>query len=43
VPLGGTIDNPEVDNRALAKRLGQLAVEAIKREALKHLGDWLKR
>ncbi|MEA3366614.1 MAG: hypothetical protein U9R68_00710, partial [Planctomycetota bacterium] len=43
VPLKGTIDNPEVDNRALAKRLGQLAAEAIKREALKHLGDWLKR
>jgi len=43
VPLGGTVDDPEIDNQALAKRLAELAVEAIKREALKHLGDWLKR
>jgi len=43
VPLEGTLDDPRIDNRALGKRLGQLAAEAIKREALKHLGDWLKR
>ncbi len=42
VPLEGTIDDPQIDNRALAKRVGELAAEAIKREALKHLGDWLK-
>ncbi|MFO8013727.1 MAG: hypothetical protein R6X20_10535 [Phycisphaerae bacterium] len=42
VPLEGTIDDPKIDNRALAKRMGELALEAIKREALKHLGDWLK-
>jgi hypothetical protein len=42
VPLEGTIDDPQIDNRALGKRLGELALEAIKREALKHLGDWLK-
>ncbi|MBL7140881.1 MAG: hypothetical protein ISS74_08235 [Planctomycetes bacterium] len=43
VPLGGTVDDPQIDNQALAKRLSELAIEAIKREALKHLGDWLKR
>ncbi len=43
VPLGGTIDEPEIDQKALAKRLGELALEAIKRETLKRLGDWLKR
>jgi len=43
VPLSGTIDAPEIDSKALAKRLGELALEAIKRETLKRLGDWLKR
>jgi len=43
VPLGGTIDEPQIDNEALAKQLGELALEALKREALKRLGEWLER
>jgi len=43
VPLSGTIDDPQIDNEALAKRVGELVLEAIKRAALKHLGDWFKR
>jgi len=43
VPLEGTLDDPQIDNEALAKRLGELALEALKREALKRLGDWLER
>ena len=43
VPLTGTIDDPQLDNQALAKRIGELALEAIKRETLKHLGDFFKR
>jgi hypothetical protein len=43
VPLGGTIDEPELDKQALGKRIAELALEAIRRETLKHLGDWLRR
>lgn len=42
LPLKGTIDNPRLDETAIAKRLGDMALEAIKRQTLERLGDWLK-
>jgi len=46
VPLTGTIDRPRLDARAffkgLEKIVANMAAEAIKREALDRLGDWLK-
>jgi len=42
IPLTGTIDRPQIDDRAFAKRLADIAIEAIKRQTLERLGDWLK-
>ena len=42
VPLTGTIDRPRIDQKAFAKRLADIAIEAIKRQTLERLGDWLK-
>ncbi|HUU11976.1 MAG TPA: hypothetical protein VM431_15740 [Phycisphaerae bacterium] len=42
LPLKGTIDNPRLDESAIAKRLGEMALDAIKRQTLERLGDWLK-
>jgi len=43
VPLKGTIDKPEIDEAAVGKRIAALALEAIKRQTLERLGDWLKK
>jgi hypothetical protein len=42
VPLTGTIDKPQLDEKAVGKRLAELALEAIKRQTLERLGDWIK-
>ena len=42
VPMTGTIDNPQLDDKVVAKRIGEMAVEAIKRRAVEELGNILK-
>ena len=43
LPLTGTTDKPGLDEKLAAKRIGQLAAEAVKRGVLKGLEDILKK
>lgn len=43
LPLTGTIDKPVLDEKIIAKRLGEMALEALKRKALEDLGGFLKK
>jgi hypothetical protein len=42
VPLTGTIDNPHLDDKVVAKRIGEMVMEAMKRRAVEELGNILK-
>jgi hypothetical protein len=42
VPMTGTIDKPQLDDRVVAKRIGEMVVEAMKRRAVEELGNILK-
>ena len=43
VPMTGTIHKPQLDDRVVAKRIAEMAMEALKRKALEGVGDWLKK
>jgi len=42
VPLTGTLDKMHLDDRVVAKRLGEMALEALKRRAVQELGNLLR-
>ncbi|MCX5684213.1 MAG: hypothetical protein NT049_11075, partial [Planctomycetota bacterium] len=42
VPLTGTIDKQQLDDKIVARRIGEMAVEAMKRRAVEELGNILK-
>ena len=42
VPMTGTIDKPHLDDKVVAKRVGEMAAEALKRRVVEELGNMLK-
>jgi hypothetical protein len=42
VPLTGTLDKMHLDDRVVAKRLGEMALEALKRRAVQEFGNLLR-
>jgi hypothetical protein len=42
VPLTGTIDNPHLDDKVVAKRIGEMVMEAMKRRVVEEFGNILK-
>jgi hypothetical protein len=43
VAMTGTIEKPKMDDRLVAKRIGEMVAEAAKRRAIEEVGDWLKK
>jgi hypothetical protein len=41
--MTGTIHKPQIDDKVIAKRIGQMVAEALKRKALEEIGGWLKK
>jgi len=41
--MTGTIHKPQLDDKLVAKRIGQMVAEALKRKALEEMGGWLKK
>lgn len=41
--MTGTIHKPQIDDKLVAKRIGQMVAEALKRKALEEIGGWLKK
>lgn len=41
--MTGTIHKPQLDDKLVAKRIGQMVAEALKRKALEDLGGFLKK
>jgi hypothetical protein len=42
VPMTGTIDKPHLDDKVVAKRIGEMVLEAMKRRAIQEFGNILK-
>jgi len=42
VPLTGTLDKMHLDDRVVAKRLGEMVLEAAKRRAVEEFGNLLR-
>jgi len=42
IPMTGTVEKPRVDDKIVAKRIGEMVVEATKRRAAEEIGNFLK-